>query len=374
MADHIAILAAPGKLVAYGSPVALKRDLGEGYSIQVSFEPQVQGEKDVTGPRSGLLQSIRVIVPQTHASAPSSHQISYHLKTRDAIVVGKVLQFLDKEQANYGITSYDVLGTSIENIFLNLMTKNEDAHDAVQPYQDTSTLEKMEGPAELDLASGRPMSPLQQALTIFYKRYLIARRSWLTPVLAIVVAIAGSTIPLVFLNGMPQTCTRVFRNSTNFPLYLPSSPIASLTFGPVTPVLTFPPGIVSTLGSSTAGFPINNVSDNSTFIDAITQNYRNLSLGGISIDLTTRASLIAWEASPPGFTGLSMLNLATNVLFNNALNSSGNAASTPTLIQANYSPFPEIGGGVFASLRWIAFFCAVMVRSSSSHSSFTFLL
>jgi hypothetical protein len=369
-------LAAPGKLVAYGSPVSLKRDLGEGYSVQVSFEPQVYGVKDVTSPRSELLQSIRTIVPQTHASVPSPQQISYHLKTRDAIVVGNVLRLLDKERVAYGITSYDVLGTNIEDIFLDLMAKNQEAHGIVQPYQDILASEKLEleGPAEMDLASGRPMSPIQQALTIFYKRYLIARRSWLTPVLAVLVAIAGSTIPLIFLNGLPQTCTRVFKNETTFPLYLPSSPTALFTFGPATPVLTFPPGIASTLGNSTAHFSVNNVADNSTFVDIITQNYRNISLGGISIDLATRASLIAWEASPPGLTGPAMLNLATNVLFNNALNSSGNAASIPTLIKANYSPFPEIGGGIFASLRWIAFFCAVMVRSYLCLCCFTYLL
>lgn len=362
LADHIAILAAPGKLVAYGSPVALKRDLGEGYSVQVFFEPQIHGEKDLASPRSDLLRSIRAIAPQTHASAPSPQQISYHLKTRDAVTVRNVLQLLDKEKVIYGITSYDVLGTSIEDIFLELMAKNEDSRDIIVPlYGDTMPSEKLdERPAEMDLASGRPMSPLQQAITIFYKRYLIARRSWLTPVLAIAVAVAGSTIPLVFLHGTPQTCVRTFRNSTNIPLYLPFSPIIPLTLGPSSSVLTSPPGIASTLGSSTAFLPVNNVADNSTFVNTIAQNYRNFSLGGVSINLQTRASLIAWEASPPGFTGPTMLNLATNILFNNALNSSGNTASTPTLIQANYSPFPAIGGGTLLSLKWIAFFCAVM--------------
>jgi hypothetical protein len=95
-------------------------------------------------------------------------------------------------------------------------------------------------------------------------------------------------------------------------------------------------------------------------------------LGGVSIDLTTRASLIAWEATPPGFTGPSMLNLATNILFNSALNSSGQAAGTPTLILANYSAFPAIGGGTLLSLKWIAFFCSAMVcLHVSSLVSFT---
>ena len=37
LADNIAVLAAPGKLVANGTPVTLKTSLGEGYSVQVKF-------------------------------------------------------------------------------------------------------------------------------------------------------------------------------------------------------------------------------------------------------------------------------------------------------------------------------------------------
>jgi len=332
--------------------------------VQVSFEPQAHGKEDVTSPRNELLQSIRAIIPQAHVSVPSPQQISYHLKTRDAVIVGNVLQLLDREKSTYRVMSYDVLGTSIEDIFLELMVKNEGAQDTEHSSRLTATSEKTEESGDTDLASGRPMSPLRQALTIFYKRCLIARRSWLTPVLAIVVAVAGSTIPLVFLRGTQQTCVRRFHNSTNIPLYLPSSPIVPLSLDPSSRVLTFPPGIASTLGNSTALFRVNNAPDNSTFVNTITQNYRNLSLGGISIDLASRSSLIAWEASPPGITGPSMLNLATNILFNNALNSSGNAANTPTLIRASYSPLPSIGGGTLLSLKWIAFFCAAMVRPS----------
>lgn len=356
LADHIAILAAPGKLVAYGSPVALKRDLGEGYTVQVTFGLQVDGEKGGVSPRSELLETIRAIAPQAHYSGPSPQQICYHLKTRNAIVVGNVLQLLDKEKAMYGITSYDVLGTSIEDIFLTLMAKDE-AQDVIQ-LEDTSKSEKSEVPAEMNLTNGRAMSPLQQALTIFYKRYLIARRSWLTPVLAIIVAVVASTIPLVFISGIQQTCVLRFQNATNIPLYLPLSPV---TLNISSDILTSPPGITSILGNSTSRLNFTNFPDNSTFVNTIAQDYRNLSLGGISIDPRTRASLFAWEASPPGYTGLGMLNLVTNILLNNALNASGNAGITPAIIEANYSPFP----GQFqtlVSLKWVAFFCAGMVR------------
>ncbi|RDB29443.1 ABC transporter A family member 2 [Hypsizygus marmoreus] len=367
LADHIAVLAAPGRLIAEGSPVALKRDLGEGYSVHVSFKPSSNDEKDLDSPRDQLLKKIRLIAPHAHTSAPSPHQVFYHLKTRDAVVVGDILQLLDSDKAIYGISSYDVFGTTIEDIFLDLMTKNEgfegsDDSDKLSKDTNSNTLDVLEKeePNVMILASGRPMSPLRQALTIFHKRCLIARRSWLTPVLTILVAVAGATIPLVFIRGRNQNCLRTFRNSTDFPLYLPSSPIVPFTFGPSSRVLTSPPGIISTLGSSVDFFRVTTIPDNTTFVDTIQQNYRNLSLGGISLDLDTGASLIAWEATPPGITGPSMLNLATNVLFNRALNASGNSGINPTIIRANYNTFPPVGAGTLVSLKWLVFFGAVM--------------
>jgi ATP-binding cassette subfamily A (ABC1) protein 3 len=364
LADHIAVLAAPGRLVADGSPVALKRDLGEGYSAQVSFKLSTE-DKEYISPRGELLQRIRTIAPQTYVAAPSPHQVVYHLKTRDAVIVGKVLQLLDAEKDTYSITSYDVLGTTIEDIFLDLMSKNTGSEDD-QLSRDTLTpTEKPEpvlAPAVMELSSGRAMAPHKQAFTIFYKRYLIARRSWLTPVLTILVAVAGACIPLIFIKGKTQSCVRKFGNSSlSLPLYLPTSPIVPFTFGDSSRVLTSPPGIISTLGNSTSLFRITNITDNDAFVDTIKQNYRNLSLGGVSLDLNTRASLIAWEASPPGITGPSMLNLASNLLYNNALEASGNAGSAPTIIQANYSAFPPVGAGTLVSLKWMVFFGAVMV-------------
>ena len=53
LADHIAILAAPGKLVASGSPVALKTNLGQGYNIQVTFDSVKLSERTLRTPRWG---------------------------------------------------------------------------------------------------------------------------------------------------------------------------------------------------------------------------------------------------------------------------------------------------------------------------------
>ena len=93
---------------------------------------------------------------------------------------------------------------------------------------------------------------------------------------------------------------------------------------------------------------------------------RAQSFGGVSIDTQTGASLFAWEATPPGLTGLVMLNLVSNILYNNALNETGRAAAAaPSVILANYQTFPGIAAGTLVALKWNVFFGAAMVRNPS---------
>ncbi|KAG1779604.1 hypothetical protein EV702DRAFT_965686 [Suillus placidus] len=373
LADNIAILAAPGKLVAEGTPVALKSNLGQGYSVQVMFDFPDLTEKDLSKAPSETLDRIRQVCPQCSMSLSSPSQASYHLKSRDPVVVEKVLQLLDKERNLLHVASCDVLGTSIEDIFLDLMARQTSSapQDGTEKSISSSggisepiLAELTDGPsappANLQLTDGRPRSPLSQALTIFYKRALIARRSWLTPLLVVLIAVCGSCIPLVFLSGQGTTCTLKFKNETVIPLYFPESPIYLLASGPGTQILESPPNIIATLGKNVSFLKTENIPDNATFVSTINQDYFNLAFGGISIDLQTGDSLFAWEASPPGFTGPTMMNLVTNILYNRALNASGNTASTPSLIYANYAAFPHLAAGTLVDLKWVAFFGAAM--------------
>jgi hypothetical protein len=406
LADNIAILAAPGKLVASGSPVALKRDLGEGYTVQVSLLLSDSPEKK--GRPTELLQHIRTLAPQAHMSLASPHQPSYHLKSKDTVVVDQVLQLLDRETEKYSIASYDVLGTSIENIFLELMRKEdmgqenaEGAVDAEKSLTHSSSSIDEPKPVALNLATGRATSPFRQALTIFHKRSIIVRRSWLTPLLAVIIAIAGSTIPLIFIKGRSISCIKkVDIPDTQIFLFPPTSPLLAFYLGLPSRVLDSPPGIINSLGNLTAlsslanltdltnstdlplqPFSVFDVPDNATFISTIKENYRNITTGGVSFDAASGNTLVAWEASAPGYLGPTMLSLASNILFNHALNTSGRASVVPSLILPTYESLPPVDGkpfsvsfpysladkhplaGTLFALKWIAFFSAVMVRS-----------
>lgn len=372
LADHIAILAAPGKLVAEGSPVALKTNLGQGYSIQVTFNSKDLNEKDPANSSLEVLDRVREFAPQCTLSQSSPSHAAYYLKSKDSVVVEKVLQLLDNEAGNYHIASVDVLGTSIEDIFLDLMesevrTRTRTPDSGVKSMQSIENtlpdpLQSISAPSPLLLADGRARSPFSQALTIFYKRMLIARRSWLTPVLAVLIAVCGACVPLFFLSGQTPSCTVTFENETVIPLYWPYSPIG-LDFTPTASILESPPDITTTLGRSSMFMLTENVPDNATFVSMVQQDYLNIPIGGLSIDMQTGDALVAWDATPPpGLAGPTLLNLATNILYNRALNASGDTAGTPCIIMANYASFPPIAGGTLVDLKWVAFFGAAMVR------------
>uniref|UniRef100_A0A8H8CNN7 ABC transporter domain-containing protein n=1 Tax=Psilocybe cubensis TaxID=181762 RepID=A0A8H8CNN7_PSICU len=400
LADYIAILAAPGKVVASGPPVALKRDLGEGYSMQVAFPSlhTANADAEKTSPADALFHKISAIAPQMYTTSPDPAHVVYHLKTRDSKVIRQVTDLLDEEMRVGAVVGYDILGTTIEDIFLDLMNKNDavsatgagasasaSASAAEQDEEKTSrgTVTpsppppgislKASGPGAaldshiIDLPTGRPVHAYKQAQTVFYKRWLIARRSWLTPFLTVLLAVAGACIPLVFIRHKQQSCVRRFDTPVSIPLFFPDSPIllSSFTFGPSSRVLNQPPGIIrQALGASAGALRTTDVRDNATFVGDITSNYRNFSLGGVSFDMSTGAALVAWEATPPGLTGPTMLNLATNVLYSRAVNASavggGGGAQGEAVIKANYAAFPPVAAGTLVSLRWIVFFGAVM--------------
>jgi hypothetical protein len=288
--------------------------------------------------------------------------------------VQKVLQLIETEKDAFKITSYDVLGTSIEDIFLELMSKEAayaDPQNEKVMREDGSSADGTDSDspdglgetalaAPMTLASGRSVSPMKQALTIFRKRVIIARRSWLTPALAVLVAVAGSTIPLVFIRGRAASCVKSFARSVSIPLFLPNSPIVPVIANEASAILNSPPGVINTLGNRTMFLQQRDILDNGTFVQTIKDDYRNLMLGGVSMDLQSGSALVAWEATSPGLTGPTMLNLASNLLYTHAVNASG---GTPSIIQANYESFPPIAAGTLFALKWVAFFGAAMVSS-----------
>jgi ATP-binding cassette subfamily A (ABC1) protein 3 len=181
LGDRVAVLAAPGKLLAEGSPVSLKSSLGEGYKIVVQFhQEQPEAEKSVT--YEDLLATIRQRAPEAAITNLSLRSVTFALKTKDTIIVQQILAGLENEERIGRISSYEVNGTTLEDIFLDLMGKDralhedDDQNNSSDDDQDNYSDEKLDGsdsstlvavtdPAKshttpLDLTPARPTSLL----------------------------------------------------------------------------------------------------------------------------------------------------------------------------------------------------------------------
>lgn len=324
-------------------------------------------EKDDPPQRDHLLNAIRRIAPHAYATTLNASQACYHLKEKDVGVVQQILKLLDQHAQEYGVISFDVLGTTIEDIFLSLMRKEDNRKALEAGHVDTLTsLHSFPPKANLNtlyLTNGRPVSFLRQGFTIFYKRLLIAKRSWLTPLLTVAIAIGGACIPLLLIKDYRQTCIKSYDPSIPTPLLIsqfPLNEIASTFNGTI--FVQNPSDLLRTLVSVPAGIPIVSTADQSGWENYIGENYRNIRAGGVSYEAATGSLTYAYEGVWTSSVGPAMQNLASNLLYRRSLNVSGNAAAgLSNTINTNFGVFPELSDDNFKSLDWALYFGVAMV-------------
>ncbi|KAG8682160.1 hypothetical protein FRC08_015150 [Ceratobasidium sp. 394] len=291
------------------------------------------------------------------------------LHSRDPQLVGRVLDALEERKVELGVESYDIRGTTMEAIFLELMGRGQDGgevpeRDELAAVQSRNSSVPSPAPKEelgpLALSDGRKTSSLRQALTGFHKRALILRRSWLSYALMVVIAIAGACVPLIFMKDRADTCSFVEDIEEPFPLYLPDVVFSLYPstlqddgqgYDAFVPIIS-PPNLLSVLHAEY--LPQTAVPDANAFTQTLKQTYRNLSLGGLEINDGQQAT-IAWEASPGSISGLALVNLASNVLADRALGDTG------PKIRAYFQNLPITWiAGTGAALKWEGFFGASM--------------
>ena len=336
----------------------LKATLGEGYTMKVTY--QIPSENALAAASSGLLKAVQSIAPDAYPSVTGPAEVSFHLKTTDPEIVRQVLQVVEKEKTRNRIASYAVSATSIEDIFLDLMQaaeaqdadkdddENDQAHGAPSLVSESGKLE---------LTTGSQRSILGQALTIFHKRALVARRSWLSLLLALAIALAAPIATLTYLPASQAACAVQTRDDPPSSLFLPASLLRGIR------PLTAPPAVLGALGPAMGAVRTRPLADNASFVGEVVHRFHQgtLEYGGVSVDVQSGAALFAWEADF-GTTGPVLLNAVSNLLYNKALNDTGAGTGTPRLITPNYGFFSTISAGSLAPLKWAAFFGAAMVR------------
>jgi ATP-binding cassette, subfamily A (ABC1), member 3 len=208
------------------SPTAWKTGkFSEGYSIKISSpEP-----RDVLEP--GLVSAIVKVVPKLHISRPRPGElVVWPLKTE--LEVAQVLQTISHTHPASTL-QYDVQSTSLESVFL-AVTQDEDTLAVVDSKegmgQVVSAVPSGSSTKDLDVArhgtdfalsteiltlsSGRAISLAAQALVIAIKRFMTLRRTYLMPLIGIVMVCCASLIPTGFIRSRNQTCARIYVTST----------------------------------------------------------------------------------------------------------------------------------------------------------------
>ncbi|KAK4686551.1 hypothetical protein P7C73_g3574, partial [Tremellales sp. Uapishka_1] len=352
LGDMVAILQQPGKLLALDSPVSLKHRLGQGITISV----------DQHAHSLPLLDVFRKDLPQIQLKHFRGKEL-YLTGSTDLGLIRNLLDRLYLERKADQQISYQINSASLQEVFLDINAEPAPEESSTPPKappsqvtsisdQDVESKRVSSAESGLMLTSGtrrrEPWCTFEDAGIILVKRWLIFRKSFLMPVIAIVIVCCGAGIPLVFIKDRVQTCERVTTESRRQPLTYPYSAY---------PVAFSPVEIAPATAFGAYAYPAGYVQvdqDNATFVDRIGNLGLNITYGGISLaPEQTQQSLFAFEGTPLLNKGPSALNLLTNAL----LDEISPTITNPFRIRLSYrylaSPsFTSIG----QAIKWLAFF------------------
>ena len=171
LSDEISILS-KGKLVAQGSAVQLKHNLGGGYRVRIYHE----NEKDL---------------PETIASTPKEHfndQTVYHMG--DSAAAANFISELEVA----GVKDYQVNGPTIEDVFLSLAQEARQGTAGAVSADGTPLNEK-----RLELLPGKTLSFFGQTWVLFRKRFTILRRNVWPYLAALLIPIIAAGLVTLFI-------------------------------------------------------------------------------------------------------------------------------------------------------------------------------
>ena len=192
LSDQIAILSR-GVLKARGSAVELKHRLGGGYRIHVFH---MQGKNSHALDFEDVPK--KVLYDQTIWTLPDS---------------ARAAEFVQMLEAK-GIDNYEITSPTIEEIFFNVAEETEAGyarerlnrlqspassshkkHGEAKVTTEEKDLQADDGTGELQLQTGKPITLVQQAFTLFRKRWTVFQRNYLPSLAALLIPRVSLLIP-----------------------------------------------------------------------------------------------------------------------------------------------------------------------------------
>lgn len=268
LSDDIAILS-KGKLVANGSAVALKHELGGGYRVCIYHENSKPLPTKLEATPKQVLHDQTVY--RVADSAAAAHFIA--------------------ELERAGITDYQVNGPTIEDVFLKLAeeVREELEKDRIAPSSPLSESDEFAaGEKGIHLVRGKNLSFAGQTWVLFRKRATILRRNYLPYLAALLIPIIAAGLVTLFLKGFTAlSCSPTEQVSTS-----DITTFASLNLNPQIPA--GPPAQVPTdfLNRLYPQYnaPFRSVGTLDAFNDYISANYSTAAPGGFFLgDIPTFA-------------------------------------------------------------------------------------
>ncbi len=349
LADEVKLLAAPGKLLAEGDPVTLRRRIGDGVNIHV----HAAGTEQASEVLAGLLLLSPTFERANDAGNRDQAQFTLTERDADSTAIVDALEQLEKQKRAGAVLDYDCVSASIENVFLKLNIAHERDSGRDNGLTAAFAAEQVEGEGDAAvgaLSDGRPRNFAALGFVQFLKRMHILRRSWIGPVLAVILSILGSIAALTFLRGRDASCVRGFSDTTV------SQGGALYSYGQV---LVAPASLIA--ASEAVALPGVNTS---IFQGVTVQNFtetfspsgpwQQISLGGI-LGEPGQAPVFAYAADTSGpIIPIGLLSLIDNVLI-------AQAGGTPLQIVPSFQPLSRlsISSGLGTALRWAIIFALV---------------
>ena len=284
LSDDVMIIS-KGKVVAHGSSVALKHELGGGYRVRIYHE----NKKDLPAELEQYPKDIQ------------RDQTVYQLA--DSATAASFVLELEKA----GVVDYQVNGPQLEDVFLNLAgeTKEEFEKDAGEPMSPISSSENVGSrKKDLQLSKGKPLSFLAQTWVLFRKRWIILRRNPLPYLVALLIpVIAGGLVTLFVMSYRTPTCNPR-ENASNSPSFSMQSlllldQVGQFPAGPSADI----PQLVDTLYP---GLSVESIDSVQALRDYINANYATVAPGGFVLGDTPT---FAWRGDYDVYYSVAVQNI-----------------------------------------------------------------
>lgn len=351
LGDSIAILEAPGRLLAAGGPTDLKRAFGHGYTVIVP--------SDASG---DVGDELRSLVPGLTERVVKNARV-FHTNSPDVADVARLVKYLQQRGVPYTVNS-----TTLEEVFLDLNApasrisstpaKYEDyaspkptaslAEISEKPWEtvaptladssadaDEAAMPELKDDSPLTLTPGSHrwfVDGFAMVGTIVWKRWLVLRRAWLVPVGAALAVMLVGTVPLFFLKGRNASCDLIVNTELFLPLSYPD-----LKGNWTTPVVFVDSGLDSWAHS----FNNVRVDSEAQWNDTWRSQRREQTYGGLLS--AGQQPIIAFEGKTDdgAFKGLSLLNMYSNSALQRLSPSSSAAGAFRINVNFQYLPSPN---------------------------------